>query len=104
MVEMNLAALGEDKRAAILAIAEKHGVQRVRVFGSFARGDGREDSDLDLLVDAGPNTPPWFPEDYCSIWKKNWAEEWTSLKRVRSIHSSAMLFFARQFLCERRFT
>ena len=58
---MTLEALGENKRAAILAIAAKHGVQRVRVFGSFARGDAREDSDLDLLVDAGPNTPPWFP-------------------------------------------
>ena len=58
---MTLEALVENKRAAILAIAAKHGVQRVRVFGSFARGDAREDSDLDLLVDAGPNTPPWFP-------------------------------------------
>jgi predicted nucleotidyltransferase len=49
------------KRGAILAIAAKHGVLRVRVFGSFARGDAREDSDLDLLIDAGPITPPWFP-------------------------------------------
>jgi predicted nucleotidyltransferase len=53
--------LGEDKRAAILAIAARHGVERVRVFGSFARGDAREDSDLDLLIEAGPFTPPWFP-------------------------------------------
>jgi len=58
---MTLDGLGENKRAAILAIAAKHGVQRVRVFGSFARGDAREDSDLDLLIDAGPRTPPWFP-------------------------------------------
>jgi len=49
------------KRAAILAIAARHGVQRVRVFGSFARGDARPDSDLDLLIEAGPHTPPWFP-------------------------------------------
>ena len=49
------------KRAAILAIAAKHGVQSVRVFGSFARGDARADSDLDLLIEAGPHTPPWFP-------------------------------------------
>ena len=49
------------KRDRILAIAAKHGVQRVRVFGSFARGDARADSDLDLLIDAGPQTPPWFP-------------------------------------------
>ena len=58
---MTLDELGGNKRAAILAIAAKHGVQRVRVFGSFARGDAREDSDLDLLIEAGPRTPPWFP-------------------------------------------
>ena len=58
---MTLDELGEDKRAAILAIAARHGVQRVRVFGSFARGDARADSDIDLLIETGPRTPPWFP-------------------------------------------
>src|SRR5450432_3444805 len=58
---MTLDELGKDKRAAILAIAARHGVQRVRVFGSFARGDARLDSDIDLLIEAGPRTPPWFP-------------------------------------------
>ncbi|MCX6629393.1 MAG: nucleotidyltransferase family protein [Candidatus Solibacter sp.] len=58
---MTLEALGKDRRTAILVIAARHGVQRVRVFGSFARGDASEDSDLDLLIDAGPRTPPWFP-------------------------------------------
>ena len=58
---MTLDGLGQNKRAAILAIAARHGVQSVRVFGSFARGDAREDRDLDLLIEAGPRTPPWFP-------------------------------------------
>jgi uncharacterized protein len=58
---MTLDELRERKRAAIFAIAAKHGVRRIRVFGSFARGDAREDSDLDLLVDAGPRTSSWFP-------------------------------------------
>lgn len=58
---MTLDELGKNKRATILAIAAKHGVQSVRVFGSFARGEAREDSDLDLLIEAGPRTPPWFP-------------------------------------------
>ena len=58
---MTFQELGETKRAEILAIAAKHGVQRVRVFGSFARGEARADSDLDLLIEAGPDTPPWFP-------------------------------------------
>ena len=58
---MTLDELGNDKRAAILAIAARHGVQRVRVFGSFARGDASEHSDVDLLIEAGPRSPPWFP-------------------------------------------
>ena len=58
---MTLDELRKQKRAVILAIAAKHGVRRVRVFGSFARGEAREDSDLDLLIDAGSRTSPWFP-------------------------------------------
>ena len=58
---VTLDELGKDKRAAILAIAARHGVRRVRVFGSFARGDASADSDIDFLIEAGPRTPPWFP-------------------------------------------
>ena len=39
------------KRDEILALAAKAGAMNVRVFGSAARGDDREESDLDLLVD-----------------------------------------------------
>ena len=45
----------ESSRDAILAIAKKHGASNVRVFGSFARGDARPESDLDLLVDMEPD-------------------------------------------------
>jgi predicted nucleotidyltransferase/uncharacterized protein YuzE len=38
----------------ILRIAAVHGVQNIRVFGSFARGDTNADSDLDLLVGMEP--------------------------------------------------
>lgn len=40
-----------DKREAILRIAAENGASNVRVFGSVARGEAREDSDIDLLVD-----------------------------------------------------
>ena len=53
--------LVQDRRAQILRIAEQHGAHNVRVFGSVARGDARPDSDVDLLVDAGPVTSSWFP-------------------------------------------
>jgi predicted nucleotidyltransferase len=58
---MTLDDLRAAKRDAILAIAAKHGVTSVRVFGSFARGDARQDSDLDLLIEAGPNRTAFFP-------------------------------------------
>jgi predicted nucleotidyltransferase len=37
-------------RAEILDLARRHGAGNVRVFGSLARGEGTEGSDLDLLV------------------------------------------------------
>jgi predicted nucleotidyltransferase len=40
-----------DNRDEILRIAAKYGAHDVRVFGSVARGEEREDSDLDLLVE-----------------------------------------------------
>jgi uncharacterized protein len=45
----------------IRQIAERHGAVNVRVFGSVARGNAGPDSDLDLLVEAGPATTAWFP-------------------------------------------
>ncbi|MBM4034082.1 MAG: nucleotidyltransferase family protein [Planctomycetes bacterium] len=49
------------KRQEILRIARRHGVGRVRVFGSIARGDATEASDVDLLIEVEGPTPPWFP-------------------------------------------
>lgn len=43
-------ALIESHRAEIRALARRHGFQEVRVFGSMARGDADEGSDVDLLV------------------------------------------------------
>ena len=36
-------------------------MRRVRIFGSVARGEAGADSDVGLLVDAGPQTSGWFP-------------------------------------------
>ena len=40
----------ERHREKILELAARHGATEVRVFGSLARGEGTERSDLDLLV------------------------------------------------------
>jgi predicted nucleotidyltransferase len=39
------------RRDMLLAIAAKHGVSNLRLFGSVIRGEERDDSDIDLLVD-----------------------------------------------------
>lgn len=36
----------------IRPVAEKYRLKAVYIFGSYARGEAREDSDVDLLVDA----------------------------------------------------
>ena len=51
---MNLQALLKEKRAAILDAAKRHGARNVRIFGSVARGDFDEKSDLDFLVEMEP--------------------------------------------------
>jgi predicted nucleotidyltransferase/DNA-binding XRE family transcriptional regulator len=38
------------RRAAVLAVAARHGMTELRVFGSVARGQDTDRSDLDLLV------------------------------------------------------
>lgn len=50
-----------DKREDVLRIAAKHGAYNVRIFGSVARGEATPDSDIDLLIEKGPTTTPWFP-------------------------------------------
>jgi predicted nucleotidyltransferase len=49
------------RREEILRIAERHGAHDVRVFGSIARGDASDNSDVDLLVSTRGETSPWFP-------------------------------------------
>jgi predicted nucleotidyltransferase len=58
---MIIKQLVHEKRDEVQRVAAKHGATNVRLFGSVARGEAREDSDVDFLVDAGPVTSSWFP-------------------------------------------
>lgn len=48
---MDLNDLLKSRREEIISIAARHGARNVRVFGSVARGEASENSDIDLLVE-----------------------------------------------------
>jgi len=47
---LTLEKLRAERREELLRLAERRGAHQVRVFGSVARGEANENSDLDLLV------------------------------------------------------
>jgi hypothetical protein len=47
---VTLDTLRAERREEILRLAERRGAHGLRVFGSVARGEANENSDLDLLV------------------------------------------------------
>ena len=51
---MSIDELLRSKRKEILSAAAARGAHNVRVFGSAARGEDDDDSDVDLLVDLEP--------------------------------------------------
>ena len=48
---MDLNDLLKSRREEIISIAARHGARNVRVFGSVARGEDDDKSDIDLLVE-----------------------------------------------------
>ena len=51
---MGLKELLREKREDILRLAAEHGAKHVRIFGSVARGEADDQSDIDFLVDMEP--------------------------------------------------
>jgi predicted nucleotidyltransferase len=54
VAELQDSIIAGGRAAVIREAAKRHGATRVRVFGSFARGDNRDGSDLDLLIELEP--------------------------------------------------
>ena len=48
---MKISEIIQNKREDILRLSEQHGAKNIRIFGSVARGEENEDSDIDLLVE-----------------------------------------------------
>ena len=60
--EKKLKQVLQERREEILEIAAKHGAFNVRVFGSVARGEETENSDIDFLINYNINKiSSWFP-------------------------------------------
>ncbi len=51
---MTNSQLLSENRQEILALAQQYGAKNVRVFGSVARGEDDEQSDIDFLVEMEP--------------------------------------------------
>ena len=49
----------------VRALGDRYGIRNIRIFGSFARGEGRPDSDLDLLVEYVPGRSGFAFVDFC---------------------------------------
>ncbi len=62
---MTVEHLLKEKREEILQVAAKHGAHNVRVFGSVARGEADEQSDIDLVVEFEPGRSLL---DHAALW------------------------------------
>jgi predicted nucleotidyltransferase len=48
------------RRNEILALAKKYGIERIRLFGSVARGEDKPQSDIDILIEFPAGHEPSF--------------------------------------------
>ncbi|RME90734.1 MAG: nucleotidyltransferase [Verrucomicrobia bacterium] len=62
---MTVDELLKAKREEILRVAARHGARNVRVFGSVARGEADEQSDIDLVVEFEPERSLL---DHAALW------------------------------------
>lgn len=58
---MNIDDLLKSNKEEIKKIAKEHGVSKIYIFGSQARDEADENSDIDFLVDIGSSISSWFP-------------------------------------------
>jgi predicted nucleotidyltransferase len=54
----------KERRLEILDLAVRSGLSNIRVFGSVARGEENEDSDIDLLVNVEKTNDPFAFIDF----------------------------------------
>ena len=57
-------------KSIVAPIAEQHGVERIYLFGSYARGDFHIDSDVDIMIlaDTSPEEISYFADKIYDIY------------------------------------
>ena len=55
---MEIEQLLKENREEILQMTLRHGAKNIRLFGSVARGEAGESSDIDILVEVSENPSP----------------------------------------------
>lgn len=58
---MQLIDFLENNKDELVSIAQRHGVTSIKVFGSVARKQETQTSDVDFLVTTGTDVSAWFP-------------------------------------------
>ena len=75
VVEVSQLSLSDEDRETIIAWAERHPeIKSVHLFGSFARGEGRPDSDIDLALSFFPQ--PGDSDSFTTwmFWHGDWQD------------------------------
>ena len=65
-------------------IAKKYGVNSIAIFGSFARGENKEDSDIDIVVDMPSSFENFFDLKYYLEEKLNKKVDLIKKKNLRA--------------------
>lgn len=55
----------EEIKNKLIPICINHGIMKLGLFGSYARGEANENSDVDLLVEFDPSNYTF--DEYCSL-------------------------------------
>jgi predicted nucleotidyltransferase len=92
--------LRAERREEILRLAERRGALNLRVFGSVARGEANEHSDLDLLVAWEPGRSLMDHAGLVQGLQELLGMRSTSEPRSRFIGTCATGSFARRCRCE----
>lgn len=66
---VTLDKLRMERRAEILQLAARRGAHSLHVFGSVARGEANENSDLELLVAWDPGRSRWITPGWYKIFR-----------------------------------